>query len=198
MTVTDHHPPPAAEPQISPELFEEIAHLAAREDVHLEYLNGKMETRPVPDGDHDEILMWMMQEFMGHRPDLRLNITGRGLKVDTYRNGRARPDGVLAPREHFRGSPEWAEPDGVLAVVEVTSGDADTHTRDRVEKPAAYAATGIGVYLLVDRDANAVVVHSRPAVGRYLDRSEHPYGEAVEVPGVGIVLDTDTLKRFAR
>ncbi|GAB2485344.1 hypothetical protein HNR10_000148 [Nocardiopsis aegyptia] len=50
----------------------------------------------------------------------------------------------------------------------------------------------------MDRDANAVVVHSRPAGGRYLDRSEHPYGEAVPVPGVGIVLDTDALKDFAR
>ncbi|WP_304454897.1 Uma2 family endonuclease [Nocardiopsis sp. YSL2] len=77
------------------------------------------------------------------------------------------------------------------------SCEAD-NSADRVEEPAAYAATGIGVYLLVDRDANAVVVHSRPVAGRYLDRSEHPYGEAVRVPGVGIVLDTDTLKRFAR
>jgi hypothetical protein len=85
----------------------------------------------------------------------------------------------------------------VLAVVEVTSWDADTHARDGVKKPLAYADSGIGVYLLVDREANAVVVHSRPVGGRYLDRSEHPYGEAVEVPGTGVVLDPDGLKRFA-
>jgi hypothetical protein len=31
-----------------------------------------------------------------------------------------------------------------------------------------------------------------------MDRSEHPYGEAVQVPGQGITLDTEALKRFAR
>lgn len=61
-----------------------------------------------------------------------------------------------------------------------------------------FAATGIGVHLLVDRDANAVVVHSRPVQGQYLDRSAHPYGEAVPVPGTGVVLDTGPLERFAR
>jgi hypothetical protein len=112
-----------------------------------------------------------------YRPDLGPDVTGQGLKIAPYRKGRARPDGILCPIGHFDRSGEWADPDGVLAVVEVTSWDADTHARDRVEKPVAYADSGIGVYLLVDREANAVVVHSRPVGGRYLDRSEHPYGE---------------------
>ncbi|GAB3484567.1 hypothetical protein GCM10027440_27410 [Nocardiopsis coralliicola] len=87
--------------------------------------------------------------------------------------------------------------DGVRAAAEVTSRDADTHARDRVEKPGTHAATGIGVYLLVDRDAEAVVVHSRPGRGHYLDRSIHPYGEDVPVPGLGVTLETKGLKRFA-
>jgi hypothetical protein len=106
-------------------------------------------------------------------------------------------DGVLVPVGHFDQAGEWADPDGVLLVVEVTSWDADTHACDRVEKPTAYAATGIGIYLLVDRDANAVVVHSRPVDGQYLDRSTHPYGEDVLLPGLGITLETDGLRRFA-
>ncbi len=83
-------------------------------------------------------------------------------------------------------------------MAEVTSWDADTHARDRVEKPAAYAETGIDLYLLVGRDANAVVVHSRPVQGQHLDRSTHLYGEQVPLPGIGVVLDTEPLKRFAR
>ncbi|SER50058.1 Putative restriction endonuclease [Streptomyces qinglanensis] len=47
---------------------------------------------------------------------------------------------------------EWADPAGVLMTVEVTSYDSDTDRRDRQEKPAAYAAAGIPVCLLVDRD----------------------------------------------
>lgn len=76
--------------------------------------------------------------------------------------------------------------------------EGQAHDRNRVEKPAAYAATGIGVYLLVDRDTNTVVVHSRPAHGQYLERSTHFHGEAVPIPGLGVALDTESLKRFAR
>ncbi|WP_116246986.1 Uma2 family endonuclease [Nocardiopsis sp. FIRDI 009] len=201
MTVTEHPPPPEAPSlPMSLELFEQLAEIAYEDDERtvLEYLNGKVWAHKVTDGAHGSILMWLLRQFMAHRPDLDLNIASQGLEVDAYRNGRARPDGILAPIGHFEQAGEWADPDGVLAVVEVTSWDADTHARDRVEKPAAYAATGIGVYLLVDRDTNAVVVHSRPVNGRYMDRSEHPFGETVRIPGLGIALDTDALKRFAR
>ncbi len=199
MTVTDHHPRPSPEPPLTPELFERLAEIARNEEgVTLEHINGKVWVHKVTDGAHGGILMWLMRQFMAHRPDLDLNVTGQGLKVDPYRKGRARPDGILAPVGHFDQSGEWADPGGINAVVEVTSWDADTHARDRVEKPAAYADSGISVYLLVDRETDTVVVHSRPVGGRYLDRSEHPYGEAVEIPGTGVVLDTEGLKRFAR
>ncbi|MFL1379912.1 Uma2 family endonuclease [Nocardiopsis protaetiae] len=185
--------------QLRSELFEDLAEQAFEADrVCMEMFNGKVWVHKVTDGAHAGILTWLMREFIAHRPDLDLTTSGLGLKVDTYRNGRARPDGVLAPVGQFDEAGEWADPEGVLAVVEVTSWDVDTHARDRVEKPAAYAATGVGVHLLVDRDTNAVVVHSRPVEGRYLDQSIHPCGEAVPVPGTGVVLDTEPLKRFAR
>lgn len=139
-----------------------------------------------------------MRTLLALRPDLELLTDGLGLKVEDYRKGRARPDGVLVPVGHFDGAGEWADPAGVLAVVEMTSWDADTHARDRVEKPAAYAATGIGVYLLVDRVANAIVVYSRLVDGEYTSRVTYTYGEEVPVTGLGITLDTKGLKRFAR
>ncbi|GAA1091752.1 Uma2 family endonuclease [Nocardiopsis metallicus] len=178
--------------------FEPIALVAEHEDVKLEFVNGRIWAEGGTDGGHNSILTWLFRQFMAHRTDLDL-IQGQGLKIDTYRNGRARPDGVLAPVGHFDGKGEWADPKGVLAVIEVTSWDADTHARDRVEKPAAYAATEIPVYLLVDRDMNSVVVHSRPERGEYQDRSRHVYGDEVGIPGTGITLDTDGLKKwFAR
>nr|WP_249351929.1 hypothetical protein [Nocardiopsis akebiae] len=52
---------------------------------------------------------------------------------------------------------------------------------------------------MADRDVNAVVAHPRPGHGGYQDRSRHVCGGRVEIPGTGIILDTDELKsRFAR
>ncbi|MEU8569959.1 hypothetical protein AB0C51_16665 [Streptomyces pathocidini] len=47
----------------------------------------------------------------------------------------------------------------------LTSHDPDTDQRDRNEMPGGYAATGIPVYLLIDRDLCAVCVHSEPEGG---------------------------------
>jgi hypothetical protein len=176
--------------------FEVIAQAAAREDAILEYLDGQTRIRTVPDSDHNAILMWLTRQFMTRRADLDLNVTGQGLKVDAYRRGRAHPDGILAPVDHFAGQGEWADPQGVLAVVEVTSWDSDTNARDRVEKARAYAACDIGTYLLIDRDDDTVTVHSEPTGGRYRTIAKLGYGHTVEIPGVGITLNTDGLKRY--
>lgn len=55
------------------------------------------------------------------------------------------PDGSLVPSHAFAGAGEWADPGPVLMVVEVTSYDSDTDRRDRVDRPRAYAQTGIPV-----------------------------------------------------
>lgn len=182
------------------EAFERIASTAP-ETVRLEFINGRIEEKCVPDGDHDEIIRWLQMRCMQHRPDPWLYAGERGLKVEAYRKGRARPDGVLAPAGHFTGHGEWSDPDGVLMTVEVTSHDGDTDRRDRIDKPAAYAAAGIPVYLLVDRDACAVIVHTNPDPknGCYRDIHRAPFGEQVVLPEpVGITLDTGVLKSYVR
>lgn len=112
-------PMPSARPQMTVEEFEVIER-SAPETVRLEFINGKIEVKPVPDGNHDEVIAWLQQLCMQSRPDLWL-YPERGLKISAYWRGRARTDGALAPRRHFTGAGEWAEPDGVLMVVEVTS-----------------------------------------------------------------------------
>ena len=180
------------------ERFEVIARAADGKDVTFEYLDGRVVVRPVPDSDHNAILMWLMRRFMTQRADLDLNVTGQGLKVDSYRKGRARPDGILAPIDHFAGQGEWADPQGVLAVVEVTSRDSGANARDRVEKAHAYAACDIGVHLLIDRDDDSVTVHSEPSGDHYRSIVTLCYGHTIEIPGVGVTLDTDGLKRYGR
>ncbi|MER7874283.1 Uma2 family endonuclease [Streptomyces solisilvae] len=186
-------------PQMLPEEFEEYARLAGRvaEGVRWEFINGKIGVTPVPDGDHGRIIQWLARICIQAHPDLWLH--DQGLKVETYRNGHARPDGTLAHGDAFVGQGEWADADPVLMVVEVTSYDSDTDRRDRVEKPRAYAETGIPVYLLVDREAGEVTVFSEPDGVRYETTKTVPFGKPLTLPApVGVTLDTEPLKGWVR
>ncbi|MER7465708.1 Uma2 family endonuclease [Streptomyces sp. NPDC097981] len=183
-------------PQMTLDDFEALER-GAPETVTLEFIAGKLEVKPVPDGDHAEIAMWLLLQCMQRRPDLAL-YPEQGLAVEQYRAGRARPDGSLAPRGSFAGKGEWADPSEVLMVVEVTSHDSDTDLRDRPEKKDGYAAAGIPVFLLIDRDRHTLTIYSEPEGGTYLLDPAFAHGTTVEIPDpVGITLDTEPLKDFA-
>lgn len=186
-------------PQTLPGDFEELARLMARnfEGVRLEFINGSLGAKLVPDGDHGRIVQWLNRICIQARPDLYVH--DQGLRIAGYRGGFARPDGVLADADAFVGHGDYAETDAVLMVVEVTSYDSDTDRRDRVEKPRAYAETGIPVYLLIDRDCAEVIVHSAPDGVRYETVQTLPFGRTVRLPEpVGISLDTEPLKNWVR
>lgn len=186
--------------QMPVDVFERIAEFATREDetVRFELIDGRIGLKKVTNGNHGEMAMWLVFQCKHARPDLTLNTTGQGLKVEAYRKGRVRPDAVLAPVGHFNGQGEWADPDGVLMAVEITSYDSDTHKRDRVDKPRAYAEAGIPVYLLIDRDNLSILVHSNPdPEDGYGDIHVVRLGGKVALPDpVGIELDTEGLKRW--
>ncbi|MEV8531095.1 Uma2 family endonuclease [Streptomyces sp. NPDC051211] len=187
-------------PKMLTEEFESLARIGAREieGLRLEFIDGKLGVKAVPDGDHDRIVLWLSRVCMQHRPELWLHVE-RGLKVQEYRSGRARPDASMAPDDAFVGQGEWADPAPVLMVVEVTSYDSDTDGRDRNEKPRAYAQTGIPVYLLVDRDSCEVTVYSEPNGRRYQNARTVPFGQDVELPEpVGITFQSEPLKDWVR
>lgn len=193
-----HEQPSAPQTRMTARLFEELAALAERDDVRLEFLGGKIVEKPVPDGVHSEIIMWLQRICVQSFPSHGL-YAERGLRVEEYRKGRARPDAVLAPLGSFLQDGEWSVPDDSLMVVEVTSYDRDTEQRDRIDKPRAYAEAGIPVYLLIDRDARVVVVYSEPDGQRYETVHRRPFGRPVHVPEpVGLDLDTEPLTRWVR
>ncbi len=185
--------------QLSVDIFERIAEVAEREHetVRFELIDGRIGLKKVTNGNHNTITMWLIRQCMRARPELDLNPL-QGLKVEAYRKGRARPDGVLAPVDHFAGKGEWADPRGVLMTVEITSYDSDTHKRDRVDKPQAYAEAGIPVYLLIDRDQLSVLVHTEPdPEDGYRVVHKFKLGGKVTLPDpVGIELDTEELKQY--
>ncbi|GAA0924586.1 Uma2 family endonuclease [Streptomyces thermoalcalitolerans] len=195
MTVKAQHTP-----QMSVEEFEELAaHVAKRFDaVRLEFINGRVGIEGMTDGNHNTIVMWLMRRCMQSRPDLDL-YQGRGLRVEKYCKGRARPDGVLVPAAHFAGQGEWASTEGVLLVLEVTSYDSYTDQRDRKEKPLAYGDAGIPFYLLIDRDDASVTLYSDPAPGEgYRRADKRAFGVTLSLPEpLGFDLDTGELKQYA-
>ncbi|WP_433522407.1 Uma2 family endonuclease [Nocardia pseudovaccinii] len=177
--------------------FESIARAVERETegVQVELIGGRLGVKRVPDGDHGRILNWLLLLLLPLNPELFLHVIGQGLAVGSCRKGRARPDGILAPPDSFAGAGEWASPDAVVMAVEVTSHDSDTNQRDRIEKPLAYAQAGIPIYLLIDREAGKIVVHSQPDEDGYQDLHRYPFGSAVSLPKpVSITFDTESLK----
>lgn len=100
--------------QMRVEEFETIASRSP-ETVTLEFLGGRIGVKKVPDGDHDEIVKWLMKRCMQHRPDLWL-YPERGLVVEAYRKGRdprlpaGRPGGRHGDRAQRAGPGGGAVP----------------------------------------------------------------------------------------
>ncbi|MFF2516112.1 Uma2 family endonuclease [Streptomyces sp. NPDC058086] len=182
---------------IEVEDFEELARRAP-EGVKLELIDGKLEVKPFPDNRHRAIVVWLIRLFMQLRPELAM-YHEQDLRIGTYRKGHATADAALAPLDHFIAQDNgWADPDGVLMVVEVTSRDRDTDRRDRIDKVRGYAEADIPVHLLIDRDNDTLVVHSDPKNGAYRQSPSYPYGAVVELPTpVNITLETEKLKDYA-
>ncbi|MDI3420351.1 Uma2 family endonuclease [Streptomyces luteolus] len=179
--------------------FEEIA-ASAPETVTLEFISWRIREKCVGGGSHASAIAWLVRRMYEARPDLYL-CARLGLVVEKHRKGRAVPDAVLAPARYFLGDGAWSEAEGILMAVEVTAYDHHALHSDREERPVAYAGVGIPVYLLVDRDAGAVVVHSGPESehGYYRHRRIHRFGEKITLPEpVGIPLDTEPLKKYVR
>ncbi|MCX4636294.1 Uma2 family endonuclease [Streptomyces sp. RPA4-5] len=178
--------------------FEEAARIFAclEQGARLEFIDGKIRSKAVPDRDHGRIMEWLTRICVQARPELWL-YPDQGLKVQAHRGGRARPDGELAPKGAFAAQGAWADPEPVLMVVAVTSHDSDTDQRDRVEKPRVYAETGVPLYLLVDREACQVSVRSEPDGGRYEIMHTVSFGKSLHLPDpVGITLETEQLKNW--
>ncbi|QXE35558.1 Uma2 family endonuclease [Streptomyces sp. GMY02] len=168
--------------QMSVEEFEKIAKLVDKvsDTVELEFLGGQICFKATTDADCKEITTWLRQRCTQVRTELRLYAGGElGLLVGADREGRA----------------------GVLMAAEIASYEtgSEIDRRHHTENLAAYAAAGIPVHLLIDRDHGTVTVHSDPAADGYRDRHVMDFGVKVLLPDpVGIGLDTEELKGFVR
>ena len=113
----------------------------------VELNDGVMIVVPSPTYDHQDIagLLWMW--LRRHAPDrLRASLaTGVALSL----NNTFEPDVLLVDADTADGGRHYSTADQVTLVVEVVS--PGTKRRDRMEKPAEYAAVGIPHYWRVEQ-----------------------------------------------
>lgn len=156
-----------------PEDFEALARVCP-ETVTLELISGKLEVKPVADGDHDEIIMWVAMQCVQQRPELRL-YRGRGLRIGGDHNDRARPDGTLARAGRFAGDGAWSSP------------DRRADTRRRASRCASSSTAGPALSPSVANPTRLATGISACTTSAKPPPSPHP---------ASITLDTEELKNY--
>lgn len=149
-----------------------------------QFIDGQMIVAAPQEGNHESVV-GAIAEQVALKSAERMQWAGhKGLIVPSFGegdDGRAIPDLTCAPRslELFRGAPPWMEVAGVALVVEVTSTRPEV---DREAKRRAYAAAGIPLYLLADREVQRVTLFTHPAAGDYQRTAMTPFGGELELP----------------
>ncbi|MEU0182997.1 Uma2 family endonuclease [Streptomyces sp. NPDC006207] len=150
--------------------------LTVPEGYRAELIEGEIVVTPPPDGDHEDAvgeLLWQIARKSA------AELYGVGTKGLITPLGRFVPDASVAPRRFFRGLDSWADADGVVMTVEVTSSRPD---KDRGPKRRGYAAAGIPFYLLVDRTEGTVTLYSEPDAEDYRQDVRVLFGKELDLP----------------
>lgn len=178
---------PATEmPDFAPaDILEAFEELSVPTGYRAELIEGEIIVSPPPDGHHEQVVSRVAKQLY-RKSETEVDVAGtKGTITPT---GRFIPDLATAPEGHFGDAEPWMPADGLLLVVEVTSGFPE---RDRDLKRRGYAAAAIPLYLLVDRSRNEVVLYSKPADGEYHGRQQQPLGKGIDLPApFSFTLDT--------
>jgi Uma2 family endonuclease len=161
------------------------------EGSKVEIIEGIITVSPAPAARHNVIAARIQRRLYSVIPHDWGIFQTLAIAVPS-RLGMLIPDLVVAP------VPLCAETDthipAALAelVVEVTSKSNARH--DRISKPAAYAAAGIPLYLLVDRwapEGPTATLYGEPKGDVYRPLNTAKFGEAIQLPDpFDLVIDT--------
>jgi len=178
----------AHDPQGDPAdvLLEGFHALETPEGFRAELIEGEIVVTPPPTGNHESNIASVVRQII-KRSAIDFDFSGnKGLLLD--RGGLCPknhliPDGVFAPVGAYADEPGWMPVDKVLLVMEVTSSGAD---RDRKSKRYCYARGGVPLYLLIDRELEAVTLLGEP--GGHADLIDYrleirvPFGKSLDLP----------------
>ncbi|MFE6102841.1 Uma2 family endonuclease [Streptomyces laurentii] len=164
------------------ELFSAVAPKGWR----VELTEGEIKVVPPANGDHEEIVSEMSGQVRDQDKSMG-RYTNIGLRLPD--GSKVIPDLVIAPKGSYSDREDWHATSAILLVTQITS--ASTAGRDRVQKLRGYARADIPVYLVVDRDAGEITVHSGPQYDHYTRRSVHRLGAVAPLPDpLGFAFDT--------
>ncbi|SDT79677.1 Endonuclease, Uma2 family (restriction endonuclease fold) [Streptomyces sp. TLI_053] len=153
----------------------------------VEILGGLVSVEPLPDGGHAEILTDVMAALFRaglDEPGRAEVFRQLAIRLPTGPFDYAMPDvSVVEPESDDRmldfNCYDCYDPACFRLVVEVGSSVlGDELTR----KPAAYAAAGVPVYVVVDRAGEQVVVFTEPRGAEYRVREVRRPGEEFTLP----------------
>ncbi|MEU5580083.1 Uma2 family endonuclease [Streptomyces huasconensis] len=161
------------------------------EGSKVEIIEGVITVSPAPANQHNLIAARLQRKLLSAIPDDWNVFQTQAVSVPS-RLAMLIPDLVVAPEAVVEGPGTCIPAAAAELVVEVTSPSNARH--DRVSKPAAYAAAGIPLYLLIDRWAPGgptITLYGEPAgdVHRVLQACK--FGDTVRLPEpFGLDLDT--------
>lgn len=164
-------------------LLRDFLALETPEGYRAELIDGEIVVTPPPDGTHEGIIGLISKQVI-RSSSVDMDFSGnKGLALPTRTSARAYviPDATFAPAELrlFFGAPPWMASDDVAMVAEVTSSRPET---DREAKRHAYAAAGIPLYLLADRQLSRITLFSDPRGDDYAGTASVPFGSSLDLP----------------
>jgi Uma2 family endonuclease len=147
-------------------------------EYRAELIAGRFIVTPPPNGDHESVIGKLTVQAVRNSA---VDITVSGNRGFHTPFGNFIPDLTVAEPGSFDGEPSWGTAAGILLLAEVTSS---VSTDDRESKRRAYAAVGVPLYLLVDRDNLETVLFSRPDVEAQDYRADIrvPFGSDLVLP----------------
>ncbi|NVI86717.1 Uma2 family endonuclease [Actinomadura sp. BRA 177] len=159
---------------------EAFAALDVMPGFRAELVGGEIIVSPPPDGQHETIVV-AVDDWVRDVHGLRLH---RNLTLISP-EGEYVPDGIAAPKGAFAGRDWHSKPDGVVMVLEVTSGrrgERKAAERDRGPKRRGYAAADIPLYLLIDRLDGKATIFSEPRGDDYTHSASAVLGDDLTIP----------------
>jgi Uma2 family endonuclease len=130
----------------------------------VELLDGVMVVVPSPTLDHQDI-QFLLQRWLHDRVPEHLRVSaGVGIALDLKHSFE--PDVLLLRRSGLSGKVHFVEAEQVVLAVEVVS--PSTKARDRLQKPAEYAAAGIRHYWRIEQNPVHVYAYELGPNGTYM------------------------------
>lgn len=158
------------------------------EGLRIELVDGELIMSPIGEHAHQRLVGRLFVELDRLLPEPFEALPGANVRLGFGRFNI--PDVVVLTEPRDVVFSQAAE---VPLAVEVVSKSG--RARDRILKPALYAEAGIRWYLVVEHKPELLLILYRLANGAYVEHGRAREGERLELPDLGVTLETDALIR---